>query len=1116
MEFIDISHKRDYPCTINAVSSQQNESCSAFNILKESGYWCSGKNNKNTQEYFILEFQKEVVLDYIELETSPNGLATFPRDFRFEASLDNASWQVIHTEKNAEFEGACYRLDLPLFRVRFLKLAILASRKNEGKYYSEIGNFRGGIAGIKNITASSNLSDKAARNLLFADEAAIWESEANPAPKKETLLIDLGKIFHINRIVLGSASHGFPDYFSIQASADNNLWLPLLEEKDFRSQEDKKYFWNTDIVPAQYLLIEAMGAKYPDGSYGVRLASLEISAAPFNPYHTHNVGSLAPHASVFQAGLVRLAKDSEDTPGIAVQANDRRLRDAGTLFKGIVRLAEDGDTHSELAVQASDSRLKPSTEQTLGIVRLAYDRETKPGAAVQGSDSRLKEADLDHFGIVKLCPDGMYKENAVVTGNDSRLKKATEQAFGISKLAPNGDDTQGLAVQANDKRLRSATTSFKGIVELAEDGEDSAGVAIQGNDRRLKEATTITKGIVELAEDGEESMGVAVQGNDRRLKDATETTKGIVELAEDGEESAGVVIQGNDRRLKDATTSAKGIVILSKDGENKDGAAVQGNDRRLKDATTSAKGIVELAEDGENSAGVAVQGNDWRLKDATTKMKGIVELAEDGEDSAAVAVQGNDRRLKNAAESSKGIVQLAKNGQDSKGVAVQGNDRRLKDATTSAKGIVELAEDGEAKGGVAVQGNDRRLKDATTRMKGIVELAEDGENQSGVAVQGNDRRLKDATTKTKGIVELAEDGENKSGVAVQGNDRRLMTATENAAGIVRLAKGGESKPGWAVQSNDERLSDARSPLPHDHDYAPSSHDFNSHSGTISVRSAKHEKISGVTPPSEDSAVIYAKNESVDSGSVGIAGISGISASGETHSYGIVGHAPYIGVRGQSSGLPDGDARGCGVMGISRFGAGGVFASEHDFSLYVDGFGALDRYDKSLQLAGNGDALCVNGKSVFNGTVNIANPLDADSNAVPANIVELFEVDEAEYISAGDLLIASPSGKSVLSRSRSEYSRGAIGVVSGNPVVIINNCGREKKVYPVALAGKVLCKVDARNSPVRPGDLIVTSNTPGCGMAGNIDSFEKIGTVIGKSLDTLEDGIGLIPVFVSHR
>ncbi|OHD66651.1 MAG: hypothetical protein A2176_05145 [Spirochaetes bacterium RBG_13_51_14] len=1085
MEYINISHKRDYEFKIHTVSSEHHESYTVFNIMRDKGYWCSRKSDENMTEYIIIDLQSAVTIDYIEMAASPNGPKTFPRDFRFEGSLDGDCWMVMHAENKLELESDRYRLDIPLAIVRYLKILITAHQQSDEGFYSEIGRVRTGIAGVSTIRSSgASSADRGPDAVLKDDPETYWESEPKSHAAKESLLIDMGKLFHINRIILGSASKGFPESFYIEASADNNVWMPLLEEKNFKAQANKKYYWKTDITPAQYVRIEAKGVKYPEGKYGVQISHVEISAAPFNPFHTHNIGDLTPYASIFQAGIVRLSKDGDDSPGTAIQGNDRRLRDASAIFKGIVQMADDGDATKGLAIQASDSRLKQATDLKPGIVRLAHDRETKAGSAVQGSDSRLRDATTENFGIVKLCPDGMYKENAAVTGNDSRLHKAAVESYGICRLAPEGGTASGTAVQANDKRLREATTTFKGIVELAEDGEDVAGVAVQGNDRRLRDATTTAKGIVELAEDGEDAAGVAVQGNDRRLKIATEHSKGIVELAENGEANPGVVVQGSDRRLRDATTTAKGIVGLAEDGENKAGVAVQGSDKRLKDATTTAKGIVELAEDGENKAGVAVQGSDKRLRDATTTTKGIVELAEDGKNKA--------------------------------GVAVQGSDKRLRDATTAAKGIVKLAKDGEDKPGVAVQGSDKRLKNATASSKGIVRLAEDGETNSGVAVQGSDKRLRDATTISKGIVELAEDGEDAPGAAVQGNDKRLKPATESAPGIVELVKNNESKPGRVVQSTDERLSNARPPLPHTHEYAPISHEFSSHTGTISVRNTKHEVFPEITPPSDGSAIIYAKNESVESGSIGISGIAGISAEKNIHSYGMVGHGGHVGVRGQSSGDPDGENRGCGVMGLSRFGAGGVFSSEHNFSLVADGFGTIGQYDDSVHLAGSGDALFVNGASVFQGTMHIHNTGTGETENFPANMVELFEVDDAEYIAPGDLLVASDTGKSILSRSRNEYSRAVIGIVSGNPTIIINNSGKEKKVYPVALAGTALCKIDARKNPVRPGDPVVTSDTPGCGMAGAVDSFDKIGTVIGKALDALEDGIGFIPVFITHQ
>ncbi len=412
---------------------------------------------------------------------------------------------------------------------------------------------------------------------------------------------------------------------------------------------------------------------------------------------------------------------------------------------------------------------------------------------------------------------------------------------------------------------------------------------------------------------------------------------------------------------------------------------------------------------------------------------------------------------------------------------------------------------------MAVQGNDKRLKDATITSKGIVRLAGDGENNEGVAVQGSDRRLKDATTLSKGIVEFAEDGEEQGFVAVQGNDRRLKPATEKDAGIVRFSADGESGHNLAVMADDSRLSDKREPLPHQHDYAHVRHEYGSHTGTISIKEKMSEPFMEITPPSDGSSVIYGNNLSDKTYSIGVTGVSGAGLKEKINAYGVMGHSTHVGVRGQSSGS---EGSGAGVVGASRFGAGGIFSSEHEYSLIADGSGSiLKSFDDNLNLAGDGKALLVSGSSEFRGKISIKG--DGKDNPFPGGAAELFEVDEAEYVSPGDLLAVNENGGSILSKSRKSYNRSVIGVVSGNPYIVINNSGKEEKLYPVVLAGKALCKVDARNNPVKPGDLIVASDTAGCGMAGKIDSFDKIGTVIGKALSGLDDGIDLIPVFVVH-
>ena len=361
-------------------------------------------------------------------------------------------------------------------------------------------------------------------------------------------------------------------------------------------------------------------------------------------------------------------------------------------------------------------------------------------------------------------------------------------------------------------------------------------------------------------------------------------------------------------------------------------------------------------------------------------------------------------------------------------------------------------------------------------------------------------------------MELAEDGEDKEGVAVQGNDRRLKEATTSTKGIVRFAINGETNHNLAVQADDIRLNDKREPLPHEHNYAPITHEYSSHAGTITIKSEKSEPFYEITPPFDGSSIIYGNNISDKNFSIGITGISGVLAKEKINAYGILGHSSHVGVRGQSSGQ---EGSGAGIIGASRFGAGGIFLSEHEFSLIADGTGSIiNKFDDNLKLIGNGKALLVSGTSEFEGTLNIKG--DGKEKNFPGSVVELFEADEAEYISPGDILVVSEKGDSILSKAKKSYSKSVIGIVSGNPFIVINNSGKEEKLYPIVLTGKTLCRVDARNNPIKPGDLIVTSETAGCGMAGNIDSFDKIGTVIGKALHGLEDGIDLIHIFVTHQ
>ena len=69
--------------------------------------------------------------------------------------------------------------------------------------------------------------------------------------------------------------------------------------------------------------------------------------------------------------------------------------------------------------------------------------------------------------------------------------------------------------------------------------------------------------------------------------------------------------------------------------------------------------------------------------------------------------------------------------------------------------------------------------------------------------------------------------------------------------------------------------------------------------------------------------------------------------------------------------------------------------------------------------------------------------------------------------------------------------------------------------PLALVGRVPCKVDATERPIKPGDLLVSSSTPGHAMKCT-SKRPAAGTVIGKALEGLEKGTGVIQVLVTLR
>ncbi|XDD52266.1 discoidin domain-containing protein [Leptospira sp. WS92.C1] len=498
-------------------------------------------------------------LNQIRLYSNPQEIAFFPDTFRFEISMDGIVWEPILQETGfRRLNQKIGEWNFSLVQAKYLKLISQVSEKDSsGKYKIALGQLDFGISGIVKINVSSE-QDRfwVKENLIDQRPDYGWSSKESPKPNEEFLLLDLGSISRVNELRLLTPKTEptfFPESFTVFYSEDDLSWNQLLEENQFLSEPGVWYQWRFLPTNVRFLkLVARQKEKKGREFYHTKIVEVELYATPYLSDLTNKPTSEPlPYATVLRSGLVRLAVDGENSEGVAVQSNDRRLRDSSTEYKGIVELAGDGEEKEGVVVQGNDKRLRHSTELAHGLVRLASNGENRAERVVQGNDDRLRAATTSSPGIVELAENGETKDGVAVQGNDDRLKIATTKKYGLAILSEPGGSEPGKAVTADDPRIRKANTEFPGIARFAKSGEDSSEAAVQGSDKRLKVASTESYGIVQLAQSGETKEGLVVQGNDQRLRTATTSYPGIVEIANLGSNASGKVVSADDPRLSD-------------------------------------------------------------------------------------------------------------------------------------------------------------------------------------------------------------------------------------------------------------------------------------------------------------------------------------------------------------------------------------------------------------------------------------------------------------------------------------------------------------------------------------------------------------------------------------
>lgn len=240
------------------------------------------------------------------------------------------------------------------------------------------------------------------------------------------------------------------------------------------------------------------------------------------------------------------------------------------------------------------------------------------------------------------------------------------------------------------------------------------------------------------------------------------------------------------------------------------------------------------------------------------------------------------------------------------------------------------------------------------------------------------------------------------------------------------------------------------------------------------------------------------------------GIGGLSASGSA--YGIAadtssGKAVYghaTGVSGANYGVYGWSESPDGYAGYFNNEGGGVALVANSKTYTGTVFNILSNNYLVFSVKGDGNVYA-DGSYYGAGGVYIGN----------ADFAEMVLPGQTE-LEAGDVLVIDLDGQMI--RSSKPYQTNVAGVYSQEPGFIggnkLDESGNplEPERIPLAIVGIVTVKASAVNSAIKPGDLLTTSAIPGHAMRAGDNP--PIGSVLGKALQGLKSGTGLIQVLVT--
>jgi hypothetical protein len=237
--------------------------------------------------------------------------------------------------------------------------------------------------------------------------------------------------------------------------------------------------------------------------------------------------------------------------------------------------------------------------------------------------------------------------------------------------------------------------------------------------------------------------------------------------------------------------------------------------------------------------------------------------------------------------------------------------------------------------------------------------------------------------------------------------------------------------------------------------------------------------------------------------------SGVWGDNLSSGYGVSGSSTHgNGVIGLAAGAAPGGGTANGVIGRTTNGSASGVWGENTGA----GYGVTGQSASGIGIYGQGKpAGQFDGNVIINGG-NLT--MQNGGDVILGDFAEDFDVVEAGVGSGTVMVLGDDEG---LRPCDLPYDKRVAGVVSGagnfRPGIVLGKQRSKDNTLPIALVGKVYCKVDADHSPIQVGDLLTTSDIQGHAMKAR-NQRKAFGAVIGKALGSLKKGRGLIPILIA--